>query len=366
MRKMNDFVEKSEDLQGYRVGAELLEYLIKKNKALSEILRLNQNENLFLSASFHQGIIRDVSGTTDIRCYPLTERIELEKALGEYLGVPSDQIVLGSGGDHIIELTLNSYLKSGDSLIAVTPTFSMYPRTTKINGAEFVGVDIDEDFSLNTEKVINKIDERSKILVLCNPNNPTANQFNRKNVERLIETFPGLVLVDEAYAEFGEYSLVEDVESYDNLVVLRTFSKAFGMAGLRLGYGVTNKKLATIYNEKYLSPYPLSSIALKLGVNILKQKQLILQLVEEIKETRKWLVDEMNLIDGVKAFPSSTNFVLASLETDYEKAYQKLLDRDILIRKVGSVPGYDNCIRVSLAPRELLEKFLRGLKEVIA
>lgn len=365
MRKMNDFIEKSEDLQGYRVGAELLEYLDKKNKQLSEILRLNQNENLFLPQGFHQGIIREVSGTTDIRCYPLTERLELENALGEYLGVPSEQIVLGSGGDHIIELTLNSCLKSGDSLIAVTPTFSMYPRTTKINGAEFVGVDIDEDFSLNVEKVINKIDERSKILVLCNPNNPTANQFNRKNVERLIEAFPGLVLVDEAYAEFGEYSLVGMVESFDNLVVLRTFSKAFGMAGLRLGYGVTNKKLATIYNEKYLSPYPLSSIALKLGVNILKKKQFIQQLVEEIKETRKWLVEEMNLIDGVRAFPSSTNFVLASLEIDFENAYQRLLERDILIRKVGSVPGYDNCIRVSLAPREVLEKFLNALKEVM-
>ena len=365
MRKMNDFIEKSEDLHGYRVGAELLEYLDMKNKPLSEILRLNQNENLFLPPSFHQGIIRDVSGTVDLRCYPLTERLELEKALGEYLCIPSEQIVLGSGGDNIIELTLNSCLNSGDSLIAVTPTFSMYPRTTKINDAVYVSVDIDEDFSLNVEKVITNFDERSKILVLCNPNNPTSNQFKKKSVRALIEAFPGLVLVDEAYAEFGEYSLVEEVDRYDNLVVLRTFSKAFGMAGLRLGYGVTNRKLATIYNKKYLSPYPLSSIALKLGVNILKKKQLILQLVEEIKETRKWFVDMMNLIDGVRAFPSSTNFVLASLEMDYGKAYQSLLDRDILIRKVGRVPGYDNCIRVSLAPREYLERFLKVLKEVM-
>jgi histidinol-phosphate aminotransferase len=203
-------------------------------------------------------------------------------------------------------------------------------------------------------------------LIICNPNNPTSNQFEKNDVLTLIEAFPGIVLVDEAYAEFGEYSLVSEAENHENLVILRTFSKAFGMAGLRLGYGVTNKKLATIFNEKYLSPYPLSSIALNMGVDVLQRKQLILQTVEEIKETRKWLETEMNKIKGVKAFPSSTSFVLASLTKNFEEVYQRILDQGILIRKVGQVPGFADCIRVTVAPRDKLECFISALKEAMS
>jgi histidinol-phosphate aminotransferase len=362
--KLGEFLERSEKLEGYRVGEELIN-LHEEGFSPSEILRLNQNENLFIPKEFLQDLLQAISGELDIRYYPVVQRARLEEAVADYLDVSRSQIVLGSGGDNIIELTLESILRTGDEVIALTPTFSMYPRTAELIGAKYIGVDIAKDFSIDVEEILNLINDKTKIIVLCNPNNPTANHFKKAALLELIEEFPGLILIDEAYAEFGEYSLVDKTENYDNLLILRTFSKAFGMAGLRLGYGVTNKRLSTIFNEKYQSPYPLSEIVMKMGESILKERSIISDYIKEVKKERLWLEGELNKIDGVKAFPSSTNFILMNLTREYQEVYQALFKKGILIRKIGEVPGYNNCIRVSIAPRPMLTRFIDALGEVM-
>lgn len=362
--KIKSFIEASRGLKPYKPSQVTYE-LEREGTKEEELLKLNANENLFIPESLIQEIILDVAQRTDARLYPITERMLLENSIADYLDVKAEQVVLGSGGDQVIELVMNYYMKLGDSMIAVTPTFSMYPRASKQRGLIWHGIDVDENFSLQRGEVLSAIEEDSKLLVICNPNNPTANQFERDKILSTIEKFPGLVLIDEAYAEYGEYSLVRDVEDFDNLMILRTFSKAFGIAGMRLGYAITNTELAKVFNEKYQSPYPLSSITLKTGLEVLERKDEVLRYVDEVKRERENLIDDLNELQKVCAFPSSTNFVLFSTNRKYERVYQDLLERGILVRKIGPVPGYSDNLRVTVPPTEMRYRFKSTLKEVL-
>ena len=170
---------------------------------------------------------------TDPRLYPQDEEQQLTVKIAELSKVQRGQVMITAGGDQLIEV-LFSLLKPGDKVTAVTPTFSMYPRAAKQRGVILVEAPLMSDFSLNPEKTL-ELAEGSELLVICNPNNPTGNQFPKESVTKLIEGFDGLVLLDEAYQEYSEYNLAGLVEDRDNLIILRTFSKAYGLAGLRLG-----------------------------------------------------------------------------------------------------------------------------------
>jgi histidinol-phosphate aminotransferase len=201
------------------------------------------------------------------------------------------------------------------------------------------------------------------MIALCSPNNPTANQFEKEEVLELIDGFDGPVLVDEAYVEYGEYSLIGEAAERENLIVLRTFSKAYGLAGMRLGYAVTNTRLAQALNERYLPPFPVSGLTLLAGLNALRNRDKVEAAVRETKEMRQRLVESLNLFPGVKAFPSNTNFVLFNTEKPYMDIHEGLKEQRVLVRSIGKTPGYDNCLRVTVAPRRETAKFLRALEE---
>jgi histidinol-phosphate aminotransferase len=213
--------------------------------------------------------------------------------------------------------------------------------------------------------LLSEVTNRTKIIVVCNPNNPTANLFKKKDILKLIDEFNGLILLDEAYTEYAKYSLVDFVGKHDNLIVLRTFSKAFGLAGIRLGYAVVNKNLAITLRNKYQAPYPISPLAMRVGLKLLENKATIHKVTEETKRQRCWLIDELNSMQGVKAFPSETNFVLFSIFEKTEKVYLRLLERGIIVRKFEDIPGHDFCLRVTVAPEETLKHFLKVLMEVV-
>lgn len=362
---LKTFFEVSTALSVYKTGETVKELATRVGIQESEVLKLNANENLFLPLDFMQDVLGDVVKDVDPRLYPSEDRNRLQKALGGYLGVSPEQIVLGAGGDQLIELVLHAFLRAGDRMLIVTPTFSMYERTARNMGADCMTVDIEEDFSLNVEKLLSAASPSTDVLVLCNPNNPTSNQFERRKVLRLVEGFNGLVVVDEAYAEYAGYSLVEEVGHFDNLLVLRTFSKAFGLAGLRLGYAVNNREIAVILNERYQMPYSLSSVALKTGLKLLERGDVVSDAVEATKKERDRLIESMHGIRGIRVFPSETNFVLFSLPQASDEVYYELLRRGIIVRRIGPVLGARNYLRVSIAPRDRLERFLDVLKEML-
>ena len=362
---LDEFVSGSSDLGVYKPGEPVEELAARLNLPIDRVLKLNANENLFLPRSTLQRVLAEAAAETDPRLYPGGEEAVLAEKLASLHGASPDQIVLASGGDQIIDLAMSSLVKPGDTVLAVTPTFSMYPRTAKIKSLTYRTVSLDSRFMVDGERVLDA-SQGASLIVLCNPNNPTSNQLPRGEVMKIVDGFEGFVLIDEAYAEYGEYSLIREALERENLLVLRTFSKAYGLAGLRLGYGVTNAILARTLTERYMMPFSVPDFVLRVGAKLLDERDTVLEAIEEAKRERGVLVESLNEMDGVKAFPSDTNFVLFTTNKPYEEVYDGLLERGVILRKIGAVPGYSDCLRVTVAPREIALRFLESLGEVMA
>jgi histidinol-phosphate aminotransferase len=335
------------------------------NIAAAEIVKLNYNENLFIPREKLAELMRKVAEECDLRIYPQEEENKLKQKIGDYLKTPKDRVVVGNGSDELIDRIGRLFLEKGDKAVSVTPTFPIFSYCIKHQGAEFTAVPLLNNFGLDAAKLIDNFTSETKLLYLCSPNNPTANQFGMDEVEALIEEFPGLVILDEAYAEFADYSMVPFVDDYENLIILRTFSKAFGLAGLRLGYALTNTDLAKTLTEKTPLPFPVSVFTLNMGQKLLENLDTVKKAVEELKVERGTLIKRLNKIGGVKAFDSETNFVLFNTEKPSEDVYENLLKKGILIKKYGKILHMDNCLRTTVGLPKMNDKLLEALKETL-
>jgi len=357
-------VKEAQNLSIYDVGETIEGLAGRLNRDPSEILKLNSNENFFVSKELLRNLLDEVSGEIDPRIYPRDEKTEFIEALSKYMKVPPDQIVTGTGSDQLIDLISRAFLKHGDLALIVTPTFSMYERCVGTLGAELVSVPLRRDFSLDIQNVLEN-GSRAKLLFLCSPNNPTANQFKTETIHRLIAEFDGLVVVDEAYAEFAEKTIIPLVEKSENLVILRTFSKAFGIAGLRLGYAVSCYNLASTISQRFQMPYVTTLIALKMGVKLLERIDVFREAIAKLKAERETMIKRLNGMEGVNAFDSQTNFVLMELEKSSAEVYRTLLNRGIIVRDLGRVLHLENCLRVTVAPPEMTDRFITEFRGVL-
>jgi histidinol-phosphate aminotransferase len=337
---------------------------LKKNPI--EILKLNSNENFFIPLSFLKKILKEVIDETDPRVYPRDEFSNLKEKLSKYLHADEEGIIIGTGSDQMIELATRIFLRyPNDEVISISPTFSIYERCTKIQRAKYKAISLKEDFSLDIKKIFKSVTKNSKIIFLCSPNNPTANKFNKEDVLNLTENFKGIVVVDEAYIDFTKGSIADQVENYENLIVLRTFSKVFGLAGLRIGSLITNRKLAKIIDTKFQMPYSVSLIALKIAGKILEKIKIINNCLVNLKNERSRLIKLLYQIDTIQAFNSETNFVLFRTEKNSKKICEKLLKKGIIIRNIGKIGLLNNYIRVTVAPPPITNIFLKNLKEIL-
>ena len=358
-------IAEAQSLGVYDVG-ETAEGLARKlGKKPEQILKLNSNENFFVPLGFLRGVLRESVDEVDPRIYPRDEYAELKKALGEYLEVTSDQIVVGTGSDDLIGLVSKMMLEKGDEALSISPTFSIYERCVRIQGAKYKPVPLKEDFSLDVEGLLDTVSTRTKVIFLCSPNNPTANSLDRRDIEYMAENFDGVVAVDEAYADFSGSSVVEAVSGYENLVVFRTFSKVFGLAGLRLGCAVSNPVLARVLDERFQMPYTVTLVTLRASMKILQRMDVISKAVDEVKTERRVLIASLNKIKGVQAFGSETNFVLFQTPKDAGIVCKKLLGKGVIVRNIGQVMGFKNCLRVTVAPKPMIDGFLEALNEVL-
>jgi histidinol-phosphate aminotransferase len=356
----------AQGLSVYDVGETVDGLARKLGKKPEEILKLNSNENFFVPLDFLRDILRESVSEVDPRIYPRDEYMELKEALSRYLRASLGQIVIGTGSDQLIDLFSRMMLKSGDEALSISPTFSIYERCVSIQRATYKPVPLKEDFSLDTEGLLDAVSPKTKLIFLCCPNNPTANRFARKDVEILAESFDGVVAVDEAYVDFSDGSFIDIANNYDNLVVFRTFSKVFGIAGLRLGSAVTNSVLAKIMDERFQMPYSVTLVALKAALKILEKIDIIKDAVEKVKIQRSVLIETLNELDGVQAFDSETNFVLFQTIKNSEAVYKELSNKGVIVRNIGQVLGYRNCLRVTVAPQPMMDRFLDALKEVLS
>lgn len=327
-------------------------------------IKLDANENPYdFAPEVLAAVVRRLSGQIFTR-YPDPEATELRRRIAAYTGMAPENILAGNGSD---ELILNLFLSfgGGGRVVITPPTFSMYAIHSRIAGAAVAAVARREDFSLDLAALLREARvPGTRVVVVCSPNNPTGNTVPREAVEALAAEAAGLVLLDEAYAEFAGESCCDLVRRYPRLVVLRTFSKAFGLAGLRVGYLVADPAvIAGLLKVK--QPFNLNSFSQLAAVTVLEYQPLFRQRMEEIIANREELYRRMKQIGGVEVFPSRANFILFRTPLPAAKVYAGLLARRVLIRNVAG-PGLERCLRVTVGTPAENEAFLQALAEVVA
>lgn len=292
--------------------------------------------------------------------YPDDSYSELKKEINNYVGYEPKNITVGNGSSELLDLCVKTFVDKDETILSLDPTFSMYSIYAQVFSAKYIGAKAEEDFKLNVDSIIKDIKENDpKLVILCNPNNPTGSVLTKEEVRKIVKSTDALIALDEAYMEFGDESLIDEVMDYDNLLIVKTVSKAFSLAGIRMGYIVANEDIITSI-EKVRAPYNLNSLSTYIATEALRQKERMFDYVKKIKEEREKIYKA--LVDlGVKAYPSGANFVF--FKSDIDDLQKKLVDKDVLIRKFsGKLDGY---YRVSVGTKEQNEKFLEAFKEVM-
>ena len=320
--------------------------------------RLSLNENLFLPRELIAEVVSRALELVDPRLYRDAYGEELAERVAEFHGVEASEVVVGPGADYLIYLLAHLGREGGVAI--VEPTFEEYERAAKLFGAPRVKVLLDEEFRLRPERVLSV---RAGLVYMASPNNPTGNQFDRGAVEEVVEGFGGVVVVDEAYAEYGRYTLIREAPARENLVVLRTFSKAWGLAGMRVGYAVTNRKLASLLRERGMV-FACSSLSLKAAALMLERWSEVEKTVEELKRVREWMRGELGRLP-VRVYPSDANFLLIRLPVSSSWARERLLEKGFAVKDAGRAPLCENCIRVTVPPKPIAESFIKALEEVL-
>ncbi len=328
---------------------------------VESIIKLDANENPYgCSPRVNQAL----ATYPYLNIYPDSGQTKLRELLQGYAGVGAEYIVASSGSDQLIDLILRLFIEPGDEVINCVPTFAMFHFFTELCGGTLAEVPRDENFAVNVNAVKAAIDKKTKIILLANPNNPTGTIIPRQDILELVDT--GLpVLVDEAYYEFGGETVVPMVSQYKNLMVLRTFSKWAGLAGLRVGYGIFPPEVAN-YLSRIKPPYNVNAAALVAVQESLKDIDYLLDKVKAIVAERDRLFGELKKLKWLKPFPSQANFILCSvLNGKASELQQKLQDKGILVRYFDT-PLLRNYIRISVGKPEHTDALIKALKELEA
>jgi len=287
--------------------------------------------------------------------YPDTDSVQLKKALSSYLSVGTDQLTCGNGSSEMIELLLKAFINPGDKVMTFDPSFVMYKNFTELYNGTFVPVPC-KDYVMDMNIMIQMAEvENPKLIFICNPNNPTGYLISKVEIERLLKNVNCIVVVDEAYIEFTEGSMMNRLGDYDNLVILRTFSKAWGLAGARLGYMVANPVI-TDYINCVKSPYNLNKLSQYIGVKALENSKPLDDYVTHVIKERERVSKAMTAF-GLMVYQSSANFVFFRSK---KPLYDALKSYGILIRTFKN-----GCYRVTLGTRTENTNFLNALVEIL-
>lgn len=296
--------------------------------------------------------------------YPDTSYLALRRGLSKYLDVGEECFVIANGGDEAFDIISKVYLEAGCEAIVSSPTYSMYRVVSELMGAKVVYVPRKEGFFDDVDGLIGAVSDRSRLIFLCSPNNPTGNVVERSALLRILNECDVGVVVDEAYQEYGGESFVKLTESYSNLMVVRTFSKAFGLAGARLGYIVACKETVDLLN-KVRPPNSVDVVTLRLGELALTDVEWVMRRVQETLAERDRLISEVSKMRGVRVYPSAANFFLVEfLERDRDEVYSALLKRGFVLRRLDD-QLLKRCLRISVGLPEDNDALLEALRDIL-
>jgi histidinol-phosphate aminotransferase len=330
------------------------------------IVKLDANENPYGPSPL---VAEALSQFAAYQIYPDSEQREDREILSDYLGVPSEHLMLGNGSDEIIDLLMRTFLDPGDEIMDFTPSFGMYSFNAQHQDARVVAVERDASFAIPIEQAIEALTPRTKLIFVTSPNNPTANVTAPSDVRRLLES-GRIVVLDEAYAEFaaadgqGFQSMLGEVQHHPNLVVLRTFSKWAGLAGLRIGYGMFHEDLIQ-HLWKIKQPYNINVAAQAAALGSLEDVDYLMDKVRIVIGERERIYARLQSLPGLHVYPSQANFLLCRVLAGDAKAIKdELMRRGILVRYFNK-PGLSDCIRFSIGTPEQNDVLLATLEEIV-
>jgi len=296
--------------------------------------------------------------------YPDPLQMAVKEKLTTIKGVTPEHIFLGNGSDECIDVLIRAFCEPGmDNILIVPPTYGMYEVSAHINNVQIKKVPLTPDFQLDLPAMEEAVDDFTKIIFLCSPNNPTGNSLHRGAVEALLNNYFGLVVVDEAYINFSrQRSFLSDLQEYPNLVVLQTLSKAWGLAALRVGMAFASKEIIDVMN-KVKPPYNINQASQELVLKALDEVEQVNEMIRVLVEERGRLERELPSLTIVqKVYPSDANFLLVKVR-DAKKVYQYLLDKGIVVRDRSSVILCDDCLRITVGTEKENSELIEALKQ---
>ena len=334
---------------------------VKRALKLSKVSKLASNEIPVAPLYLRKVVLDELN---NINRYPEAGCFYLRKALAKKLKVKDDRIVFGNGSDELITLTLRACVNKGDEVVVAYPTFLIYEIQAKVQGAKVVRVPL-KDFRYDLQAMAKKVTKKTKVVFIANPDNPTGTYVTHQEVVRFLKKIPKNVIVflDEAYYEFGPKNFPRSLEllrKRGNIIIARTFSKAYGLAGLRVGYGIMTKELAKALNT-VREPFNVNRMAQVCAVAALKNTAFLKKVLTNINKEKKYLYKELEALN-VKFIESATNFITVDFKKDTSKLYEYLLRKGIIVRVMKSW-GLKNFFRVTIGQPAENKKFIKHLKE---
>lgn len=321
-----------------------------KDATTTEIIFLDANEN-----PFNNGVNR----------YPDPQQYKVKEMLSEMKGVNKKNILLGNGSDEVLDLIFRVFCEPNvDNVITLPPTYGMYSVLANINAIENRTVLLTEYFQPKVDQILKKVDVYSKILFLCSPNNPSGNSFTEDTVEELLINFNGLVVIDEAYIDFSEQkSWLEKLVVYPNLIITQTLSKAYGLAGIRLGVCYASEEIIHFLNS-VKPPYNVNELTQQKAVERLSKIEEVKNEVIEIIQQRNFVVKELKDVSFIKIiYPTDCNFVMVKVD-NANKRYNQLIEKGIVVRNRTTQPLCENCLRFTIGTSTENTKLIKALKEI--
>ena len=346
----------------YWIQKDVLNQPPYKVKTTSYQIKLNQNESpwdwpIDIKESISKSIL-----ASDWNRYPNLIPMELKKKIGEINHIDKNGVVIGKGSNEILQAVFTASIRSKDTVVSLSPTFAVYKILVKQKGAIFIESKLDSNFEVDPSDLISK-SRNAKLTIICNPNSPTGSLLPLSVIEKVAKQTSGLVVVDEAYVDFSNVTAVRLLLSFTNLIVTRTFSKAFAMAGFRIGYGLMHNELASEI-QKCLLPFNVDVPSI-IALNALLDHSVEVQTrAQKICTERDRIISELNTIPGLKAIQSHSNFFLVLSKYTPENIFNYCANNGILIRNVSSYKGLEQYNRITVGTHSENNTLIRILKEM--
>lgn len=358
-----------EEMDSYVPGRSQDEIASDFNLKKEDIIKLGSNENPWGPSPKAMKAIEDE--IKSINRYPESQLHELVSEIAEYSGVKDSQVIIGGdGADEIIDVLAKTFIDDGDEFIVPLPSYMYYEYLLNQYGAKpvYAKWDLDEN-KLDAESIYNLITSKTRMIFLCSPNNPTGTLIDKEILIDIARKNPDiLIIIDEAYFEYSEVTNKDLINEYDNIFIIRTMSKVLGLAGMRIGYGLACEEIIE-YMHRIKPVFSLTRLSFVAALNTFRDKEYIEDSIKKGIESRQYLHDELSKIDGLKVFPSKSNFMLIGIKDTGFTASQlalELMKRGIIVRDCTSFKGLDEYwIRISICTLEEDKKFINVLKEVL-